>query len=372
MTMAKKTRVGVLFGGKSAEHEVSLQSAKNVVEAIDREKYEVVLIGIDKQGQWFLSDAEQLLLEADPGALPALTRGRAEDGVALVPKDAGAGHLVRMADQGALEPVDLIFPVLHGPLGEDGTVQGLLKLADVPFVGASVLGSAVAMDKDVMKRLFRDGGIPTPDFIAVERLQATDLDFGQVEKRLGLPMFVKPANLGSSVGISKVGTEAEYEAALDVAFLYDTKVVVEAFIEGREIEVSVLGNEDPIASVPGEIVPQHEFYSYEAKYLDENGALLQIPAELPDDVVRKVQDLAVRAYQVLCCEGMARVDMFLRGEDEVVLNEINTIPGFTRISMYPKLWAASGISYTELIDRLIQLALERHKEESGLRTSYSQ
>ena len=372
MTMAKKTRVGVLFGGKSAEHEVSLQSAKNVVEAIDREKYEVVLIGIDKQGQWFLSDAEQLLLEADPGALPALTRGRAEDGVALVPKDAGAGHLVRMADQGALEPVDPIFPVLHGPLGEDGTVQGLLKLADVPFVGASVLGSAVAMDKDVMKRLFRDGGIPTPDFIAVERLQATDLDFGQVEKRLGLPMFVKPANLGSSVGVSRVNRREEFQPAVADALQYDRKILIEAFVEGREIEVSVLGNEDPIASVPGEIVPQHEFYSYEAKYLDENGALLQIPAELPDDVVRKVQDLAVRAYQVLCCEGMARVDMFLRGEDEVVLNEINTIPGFTRISMYPKLWAASGISYTELIDRLIQLALERHKEESGLRTSYSQ
>ena len=368
--MAKKIRVGILFGGKSAEHEVSLQSAKNVVEAIDREKYEVVLIGIDKQGQWFLNEAEHLFLEADSEVLPALTRGSADDGVALVPREAGAGHLVRMSGQEALEPVDVIFPVLHGPLGEDGTVQGLLKLADVPFVGASVLGSAVAMDKDVMKRLFRDGGIPTPDFIAVERAQASELAFDEVEKRLGLPMFVKPANLGSSVGVSRVNREEDFGPAVADAFQYDRKILIEAFVEGREIECSVLGNEDPIASVPGEIVPQHEFYSYEAKYLDENGALLEIPARLSGDVVRKVQDMAVAAYRVLCCEGMARVDVFLRGEDEVLVNEINTIPGFTRISMYPKLWAASGVSYTELIDRLIQLALERHKQESGLRTSY--
>ena len=363
----KKKRVGILFGGKSAEHEVSLQSAVNVVEAIDKEKYEVVLIGIDKTGQWSLNDA--LLLEADPSRLPAITKGDTGDSVTLV--QSGAGHqLVRTSDNQPLAPVDVIFPVLHGPFGEDGTVQGLLKLADVPFVGASVLGSAVAMDTAVMKRLFRDAGIPTPRFLAFEKFRASEIDFDEVVKHLGIPFFVKPANLGSSVGVSKVNDSGDFAGAIKEGFQYDSKVLIEAFIEGREIECSVLGNEHPVASVPGEIVPQHEFYSYEAKYLDEHGALLKIPAELPEAVVREVQDLAVRSFRVLCCEGMARVDFFLRGEGEVLVNESNTIPGFTRISMYPKLWEASGISYTELIDRLIRLALERFEREQKLKTSY--
>ncbi len=361
----KKKRVGILFGGKSAEHEVSLQSAVNVVEAIDKEKYEMVLIGIDKTGQWSLNDAP--LLEANPSQI---TKGDRGDSVTLVPRESGAGHLVRSSDNQPLEPVDVIFPVLHGPFGEDGTVQGLLKLADVPFVGASVLGSAVAMDKDVMKRLFRDAGIPTPLFLAVEKFRTSEIDFDEVVKHLGIPFFVKPANLGSSVGVSKVNDSGDFAGAIEEGFHYDSKVLIEEFIEGREIECSVLGNEHPIASVPGEVVSQHEFYSYEAKYLDENGALLKIPAELPEATVREVQDLAVRSFRVLCCEGMARVDFFLRGEGEVLVNEINTIPGFTRISMYPKMWEASGISYTELIDRLIQLALERFEREQKLKTSY--
>ncbi|MDA0748851.1 MAG: D-alanine--D-alanine ligase [bacterium] len=365
----KKIRVGVLCGGKSAEHEVSLQSARNVVAAMDKEKYEVVLIGIDKTGQWYLNDASRLFLDSPGKDLPAITGGEQDAGVSLVAQGAGAGQLMRASSREPMESVDVIFPVLHGPFGEDGTVQGMLKLANLPFVGASVLGSAVGMDKDVMKRLLRDAGIPGPDFMVLTRRSA--MEFDAVVERLGLPFFVKPANLGSSVGVSRVNGREEFDRAIEEAFRYDSKVLIEAFIQGREIECSVLGNEDPIASVPGEVIPQHAFYSYEAKYLDESGALLKIPAELPEVTVQKVQELAVRTFQVLCCEGMARVDFFLRGEDEVLVNEINTIPGFTRISMYPKLWEASGVPPSELVDRLIELAVERFERERGLKTSYT-
>ena len=361
--MDKKIRVGVLFGGKSAEHEVSLESAGNVVEAIDKDRYEVVLIGIDRGGKWHLSAPSRLRVEAAGATLPALKAGDTDVGVTLAPRDTGGAHLVRSSDHRPLEALDVVFPVLHGPFGEDGTVQGMLKLADVPFVGAGVLGSAVAMDKDVMKRLLREAGIPTPDFLAFSR-SGPDVDFDAVVKRLELPVFVKPANLGSWVD----GREG-FAGALELAFRYDHKVLIEANADGREIEVSVLGNEEPISSVPGEIIPRHEFYTYEAKYIDDHGAGLAIPADLPETTVRKVQTLAIQAYNVLCCEGMARVDCFLRGENDVLINEINTIPGFTRISMYPKLWEASGISYTELVDRLIQLAIDRHRREQRLKTS---
>ena len=287
---------------------------------------------------------------------------------ALVPRS-GSRDLVRTSDNAELGSVDVVFPVLHGPYGEDGTVQGMLKLFDIPFVGGDVLGSAVGMDKDVMKRLLRDAVITIGDYRVVLRHRRADPSYEEVRDALGLPLFVKPANLGSSVGISKVGTEAEYEAALDEAFLYDTKVVVEAFIEGREIEVAVLGNEEPIASLPGEITPHHDFYSYEAKYIDDKGAGLQIPAELTEALVSEVQALAVESFQTLYCEGMARVDFFLTPDDQFVMNEINTIPGFTRISMFPKLFEASGISYPDLIDRLVKLALARHERQQGLKTS---
>ena len=365
--MAKEIRVGVLFGGRSAEHEVSIQSARNVVGAIDKDKYEVVLIGIDKKGQWFLNDASRLMLASDQKGMPAIADGG--EGVLLVPEGDG-GQLVRMSDHQPLAPVDVVFPVLHGTFGEDGTVQGLLKLADVPFVGAGVLGSAVGMDKDVMKRLLRDAGIPGARFLVFHRFELPGIDFDETVKELGLPLFVKPANLGSSVGISKVSDREAFTRAVEEAFRYDRKILVEAFVKGREIECSVLGNEAPIASAPGEVIPAHAFYSYEAKYLDENGAALKIPAELPGETVKEIQQLAVRAFLALCCEGMARVDCFLKDNGEVLVNEINTIPGFTRISMYPKLWEASGISYTELIDRLIQLAVDRYEEEKTLKTSY--
>jgi len=362
--MTRKLKVGILFGGKSAEHEISLISARNVIEAIDRDRFDVVLIGIDKAGRWFQAeDAQKLLTKGK--ALPALKK--AGDGVALVPES--RGEITDLTTKDVSDSVDVVFPILHGTCGEDGTVQGLLKLADVPFVGAGVLGSSVGMDKDTMKRLLRDAGIPIAKFITVHWNEEMP-SYDRATKELGTPLFVKPANLGSSVGIAKAHDEKEYVAAVQDAFRYDTKIIVEEFIEGREIECAVLGNEDPKASVPGEVVPHHEFYSYEAKYLDENGAGLEIPAKLDAATAKKVQDLAVKSFKVLSCEGMARVDSFVRYNGEVLVNEINTIPGFTKISMYPKLWEASGIPYTELITRLIELAVERYDREKKIKMSY--
>jgi D-alanine-D-alanine ligase len=267
---------------------------------------------------------------------------------------------------GVLGTVDVIFPVLHGPYGEDGTVQGLAKLADIPCVGAGVLGSAVGMDKDVMKRLLRDAGIPIAPFLVARAHRSDDPSYDEAAAELGRSLYVKPANLGSSIGISRVRDAAAYAEALAEAFQYDRKVIIEQEVTGREIEVSILGNDEPIASVPGEIIPNDGFYSYAAKYLDENGARLLLPADLTPHQCRTVQETAVRAFEVLCCEGMARVDGFLTADDVFVVNEINTIPGFTRISMYPKLFEASGIGSRELTDRLIELAIERHRTETAL------
>ena len=363
--MERKIRVGVIFGGKSAEHEVSLQSARNIIEAIDKNKYEVVLIGMDKKGRWFLSESSRYLLEADDPKLIRLAD--ANEGVGLIPGE-GPNQLLNISTHERIGRIDAVFPVLHGPYGEDGTVQGLLKLANIPFVGADVLGSAIGMDKDVMKRLFRDAGIPTAKFLVFHRSSPGAIDFEEVTNRLGSPVFIKPANLGSSVGISKVKGRDAFNKAVKLAFEYDSKILIEEYIEGREIECSVLGNEEPTASLPGEVLPQHEFYSYEAKYIDEKGATLEIPVKLPKDVTEQVQDYAIKAFKVLCCEGMARVDLFLKDDNEILVNEINTIPGFTRISMYPKLWEVTGLSYTELIDRLIRLAIERFERDQKLKT----
>jgi len=363
--MDKRIRVGILFGGKSAEHEVSLQSAKSIFEAIDKDKYEVILIGIDKQGNWYLSESSTLLSHADNPKPIELSD--ADKSIVLVPGDHGK-QLISLSGGEPSRPVDVIFPILHGTYGEDGTVQGLLKLADIPFVGAGVLGSAVGMDKDVMKRLLRDSGLPIAKFLVFDRRE--QIDFEHVKRELGLPVFVKPANLGSSVGINKANDKEGFEHAVDDALKYDNKILIEEFVKGREIECSVLGNEDPVASIPGEIIPKHEFYSYETKYIDDDGALLEIPAKLPDNIVDKIQKLAVKTFKALCCEGMGRVDFFLKDDGEVIVNEINTIPGFTSISMYPKLWEASGIKYTELIDKLIQLAIDRFEREKNLKTSF--
>src|SRR6266536_1873640 len=321
--MPKKIRVGILFGGRSAEHEVSLQSAKNIVDAIDKNKYEVVLIGIDKKGGWHLNEGSRFFLPATKSQLSELPEGG--ENVALVPGKQ-EDQLVPLSGQQRPGSLDVIFPVLHGPFGEDGTVQGLLKLANIPFVGAGVLGSAVGMDKDVMKRLLRDAGIPIGRFLVFERSGASKINFADVKRALGLPFFVKPANLGSSVGISKVNANKQFGAAIRQAFRYDNKILIEESMRGREIECSVLGNENPIASLPGEIITPHDFYSYDAKYLDEKGAQLVIPAALPKKIVKAVRGLALRTFKTLACEGMARVDFFLRDNREIFVNEINTIP----------------------------------------------
>jgi D-alanine-D-alanine ligase len=259
---------------------------------------------------------------------------------------------------------------LHGPYGEDGTIQGLLKLADIPFVGSGVLGSAAGLDKDVMKRLLRDAGIPIGKFLTLKNHEPVP-SFTSVTARLGQPFFIKPANMGSSVGISKIYKEQEYAAALRDAFQYDSKILIEEYIRGRELECAVLGNEDPAASIVGEIIPSHDFYSYDAKYLDENGAELKIPASLDTETHKKIQALAIKVFQTLCCEGLSRVDFFMKETGEIFVNESNTMPGFTKISMYPKLWEASGISYTELITRLIELAISRFEKEMTIKTSFT-
>ncbi len=358
----KKIKVAVLFGGKSAEHEVSIQSAKNVVTSLDKDTYEVILIGIDQKGDWHVCPPKYLLSASfsHQAMLPE------SDEVSFITKS-GGNNLITTSGQGNIGTVDVVFPVLHGPYGEDGSMQGLLKLADVPFVGSGVLGSAVGMDKDVSKRLLRDAGLPVSNFLVFHK--SDDVSFDKIEEELGLPFFVKPANLGSSVGVSKVKNKEQFQDAIKEAFLYDVKIIVEQSIEGREVECSVLGNDTPIASVAGEIKASHEFYDYDAKYLDENGAVMKIPADLSPEKMKEIQELAIKVFKTLCLQGMARIDFFYTPEGKFFVNEANTIPGFTNISMYPKLWEASGLSYPELIGKLIQLAIERHKQEKELKSS---
>ena len=365
--MSEKIKVGILFGGKSAEHEISILSARNIIDAIDKDKYEVFLIGITKKGKWCIGETAELMLKA--GNISKHVDISENDTLALVPGESGS-KIVSLFDSKKTPGVDVIFPILHGPMGEDGTVQGLLKLAGIPFVGSGVLGSAVGMDKDVMKRLFRDSGIPIGGFRVILSHEKDKADFDEIVRELGLPLFIKPANMGSSVGVHKVSNREEFCTALDDAFNFDRKVIIEEFIRGREIECAVLGNENPIASVPGEICTQHDFYSYDAKYVDETGAVLNIPADLPEETKEEIRDLAIRSFKSLCCEGLARVDSFVKDDGSIIVNEVNTIPGFTSISMYPMLFNESGISYSELIDRLIDLATERHKKEESLKTDY--
>lgn len=360
----KKIRVGIIFGGKSAEHEVSLQSAKNVYDALDKKKYEPVLIGIDKKGQWHKSGAN-FLLNANNPKLIKLNRANNR---AVIPAD-DSKKLITLGTDGQSAPLDVVFPVMHGPLGEDGTMQGLLKLAGIPFVGSGVLGSAVGMDKDVMKRLLSQADIPNAKSFTFNF--ADKINFKKVKDKLGLPLFIKPANLGSSIGVSKAKSENEFNKSVKEAFKFDTKIIVEQYIKGREIEVAVLGNDNPVASVAGEIIPHAEFYSYEAKYIDEDGAGLAIPAKLPKTKLKELQTLAVKAFKILNLEGMARVDFFLTNKGKIYINEVNTIPGFTKISMYPKLWDVSGVPYSKLIDKLIMLAIQRHSRESKLQTGYN-
>lgn len=361
-----KLRVGIVFGGKSAEHEVSLQSAKNIVDAIDKTKFDVVLLGIDKQGQWHINDAANYLINANDPAHIALYRS--EKNLALVPGQ-NKHQLIDASKGDALAQIDVIFPIVHGTLGEDGSLQGLMRMANLPFVGSGVLGSAVSMDKDVAKRLLRDAGLDVAPFVSVTRTSRHSLNFKEVVEELGLPLFIKPANQGSSVGVSKVTDERQFHTALDLAFEFDNKVVVETGITGREIECAVLGNEYPQASTCGEIVVNTDFYSYDTKYIDDKGAQVVVPAAIAPEINDQIRAVAIKAYQALECAGMARVDVFLTASNQIIINEINTLPGFTNISMYPKLWQASGIDYQSLITRLIELALERYRQESQLKLS---
>ncbi len=363
MAEKKRLRVGVIFGGRSGEHEVSLVSAASVIRALDPAKYEAVLIGIGKDGRWLAGSPAQKML---PEVLRAGQR-------VMLPGDPSIAALVPLVAGGATNLcVDVVFPVLHGTYGEDGTVQGLLELAGMPYVGSGVIGSAVGMDKDMQKRLFLQAGIPVGEFIAFPRSEWEEQRarvLKMVQKKFRFPVFVKPAALGSSVGMSKVHNRAELPAALDLAAEFGQKILVERNINGREIELAVLGNDAPEASIPGEIIPHREFYDYTAKYL-EDGTQLLIPAKLKKAEVRRFQDYAVRAFRCLELRGMARVDFFLeRKTGRILLNEVNTIPGFTSISMYPKLWEASGLPYSKLIDKLIELALADHREKQ--RTKYS-
>jgi D-alanine-D-alanine ligase len=358
----KRLRVGVLFGGRSGEHEVSLASAASVIRGLDPDKYEPVPIGITKDGHWLVGEgAVKMLPEVLKGGRRVMLTADPTE-AALVPLDRGAGA----------QRLDVIFPVMHGTFGEDGTIQGMLELAGLPYVGAGVLGSAIGMDKDVAKRLCQEAGIPVVPWITVHRWhweKEPESVKAEIEARFEYPVFVKPATLGSSVGMTKVHNAEELAPALKVACEYGMKILVEKAVSAREIEVSVLGNHEPRASVPGEIVPHREFYDYAAKYLEE-GTQLVIPADLKPKQATKIQSLAIETFRALELSGMARVDFFLEKKGgKIYLNEANTIPGFTSISMYPKLWEASGIPFRELIDRLIDLALELHEEKA--RTKYA-
>ncbi len=364
----EKLRVAVIFGGRSGEHEVSLKSAASVIEAMDKSRYEVIPIGISKQGQWLLSNDSKKLLPRDVMSGPT-------EPVAVL-ADPTRNEMMQLSGDSRvqrLKPIDVVFPVLHGPYGEDGTVQGLLDLANLPYVGCGVLASACGMDKEIMKRLFHDAGLPIARFMTLlrsrwEKEPAKALR--EIARKFGFPVFIKPANLGSSVGISKAQNRGELIRAIDLAAHYDRKILVEEAITGREIEVSVLGNEEPIASLPGEIVPGDEFYSYEDKYIRDEAKLI-IPTRVSRRTVRALQELAIKAFRAIDGSGLARVDFFIKQRsNRIIVNEINSMPGFTQISMYPKLWEASGISYSNLIDRLIQLAIERHHDRGRSHTSY--
>jgi D-alanine-D-alanine ligase len=354
MNKPGKIRIAVIFGGRSGEHEVSLRSAESVLKGLDPEKYDVVPIAINHEGQWLSSGNPMKLLPPAETIQQELTRG----------KPAAISAEVRAAGS-----FDVVFPVLHGTYGEDGTIQGLMELADLPYVGAGVLGSAVGMDKDVMKRLLRDAGLPIVDYWCLLS-RGTDAFVREKGGALPYPVFVKPANLGSSVGITKAHDSSELPAALVTAAQFDRKIIVERGVDAREIEVAVLGNDDPEVSVPGEVIPAREFYDYQAKYINDDSRIL-IPAPLTDDQAREARELGRKVFQVLECSGLGRVDLFLeKASGKFYVNEINTLPGFTSISQYPKLWAASGLPYPRLLDRLVELAFERHTEKKTLRTRY--
>ena len=367
---AAKIRIGILYGGRSGEHDVSLCSAASVFSALDRNKYEVTAIGIDRDGRWYVQNEPKIIPDKDFGRKLALKK----NGMWLVNhfEQKNKLHLYDIKNKNKEVIVDVVIPVLHGTFGEDGTLQGLLELAMVPYVGADVIGSAVGMDKDVAKRLLNEAGIPVAPSVTVSKQQWQD-NTKIISKialaKLGLPLFVKPVCAGSSVGVKKVKKKELLAKAMNFAFQFDTRVMIEKAVDCREIECAVLGNETPAASILGEIIPHHEFYSYEAKYLDPEGAALKIPAQVKASLANKIRETALDGYMALGCSSMARVDFFLdKKTGKFYLNEINTLPGFTSISMYPKLWEATGLKYSDLLNKLIELALDRHKKKLEIKT----
>jgi D-alanine-D-alanine ligase len=369
----KKIRVGLIFGGKSGEHEVSFCSASSIIKAINKDKYTVVPIGITKEGRWISPQDSELALQSGKieGKNTVILLSD-PSGNALIRTD----NTQRLEKSSTLERVDVIFPILHGPYGEDGTIQGFLELANIPYVGSGVAASAISMDKDFMKTIFQQRGLPILKWITIKRKEwqkDKEKILSLIKNGFEYPLFIKPTNLGSSVGITKVHQEEELEGAIDLASSYDRKILIEEGLEeAREIECGVLGNDEPRTSVVGEVRPAGEFYDYDSKYLDE-GTQLIIPADLPDGVSQEVQEIALHAFKAVDAAGMARVDFFVsKKENKIYLSEINTIPGFTSVSMYPRLWEASGIPYSELIDRLIQLALERHQDKNQNKISYDE
>jgi D-alanine-D-alanine ligase len=367
---ASKINIGVLYGGRSGEHDVSLCSAASVFSALDRNKYKVTAIGIDRDGRWYVQDEPEIIPDKDFGRKLALKRS----GTWLVNhfEQKNKLRLYNIKNKNKEVVLDVVFPVLHGTFGEDGTLQGLLELAMVPYVGADVTGSAVGMDKDIAKRLLKEAGIPVVPSLTVSKQQWQDnqkLIIKSAPDILGLPLFVKPICTGSSVGVKKVKKKSLLADAMNFALQFDTRVMIEEAIDCREIECAVLGNDNPAASVLGEIIPQHEFYSYEAKYIDPEGAKMKIPSKINSSLAGKIRKAAVEGYMALGCSSMARVDFFLdKKTNKFYLNEINTLPGFTSISMYPKLWEATGLKYSDLLDKLIALALDRHKRKLEIKT----
>ena len=360
----KKIKVGLIFGGRSGEHEVSLVSAWNIFHGFDKQKYDVSLIGIDKNGGWHFNKGEIFWLNPEN---PKSVKLNTKTTVVTVVNKKGATYIIDLATGKNIAKIDVFFPITHGTYGEDGCLQGMLEMADAAFVGPGVLGSAVGMDKDVMKRLLRDAGLKVSKFHILRAGQNNIKKIAEIIADLKFPIFVKPASLGSSVGISKAENKKELLKAIEFAFRYDVKVILEQTVNGREIECGVLGNMNPLASIPGEIRLKKGFYSYDAKYVDADSAVPVVRAELATPIRKKIQQLAVRVFEVLECEGLGRVDFFLTPKDEIFVNEINTLPGFTNISMYPKMLEQSGIGYADLLDRLIELALERKSSREHLR-----
>jgi len=358
----EKINLCIIFGGKSAEHEVSLQSAKNIIDAVDGDKYDLTLIAMDKNGRFFLCEEENFLL--NPESPKNISLNNLNNELAFIPGETKASFY-SLRDNKLINGIDVVFPIIHGPYGEDGSLQGLLKLLGVPFVGSGVCGSAVGMDKDIMKRVLRDSDIKISDFLVYRSREEANYD--EAVEKLGLPLFIKPANLGSSVGVSKVVDKKTFEKGVNDAFKFDRKVIVEEFVKGREIECAVKGNLVVDVSAPGEILPTDGFYSYEAKYINETGASLEIPAKIDSDLVEKIKIIAKKAYIALEAKGLARIDFFLRDE-EILVNEINTLPGFTKISMYPKLWSYEGVMYKDLINELIALGIEEYQLNDSLIT----